>query len=248
MVRISSSFSEADLTRYLQIALDLFRDLQFSLQPRFHLEIGLLKMIQAGNLVEIEQALADLGPVERVAALSPVPPRAPIPVAPPRPSSPPQRTGPSPFELDTLKKTGAAPVAAVKKPAPLAPLSSLSSTGGWREKLHAALNELSMPFTADAVEHSQFTESDGELKILTPQEFSLSMKKEDIQKAIAHLQLPPQRISISFGEPANAGPALEKKKTTDEDEVTTRALSDPEVKNFIERFGGEVRAVRNLKE
>ena len=51
MARIAAAFSEEDLTRYLQLALDLFRDLQFSLQPRFHLEIGLLKMVQAGKLI-----------------------------------------------------------------------------------------------------------------------------------------------------------------------------------------------------
>src|SRR5580693_4325560 len=61
MARIAGAFSEEDLTRYLQLALDLFRDLQFSLQPRFHLEIGLLKMIQAGKLISIEEALASLG-------------------------------------------------------------------------------------------------------------------------------------------------------------------------------------------
>src|ERR1035437_4508372 len=32
---------QARLTRYLQLSLDLFKDLQYSLQPRFHLEIGL---------------------------------------------------------------------------------------------------------------------------------------------------------------------------------------------------------------
>ena len=48
---IAAQFSEEDLTRYLQLSLDLFRDLQFSLQPRFHLEIGLLRMVQAGRLV-----------------------------------------------------------------------------------------------------------------------------------------------------------------------------------------------------
>ena len=105
-----------------------------------------------------------------------------------------------------------------------------------------------MPFTADAVEHSQFTEADGELKIVTPKEFSLAMRKEDLQKAITHLGLPPQRLSITFGEPENAGPALEKKKNSPEDEVTTRALSNPEVKHYLELFGGDVRAVRNLKE
>src|SRR5579864_4121770 len=37
LVEIASQFSEEDLARYLQLALDLFKDLQASLQPRFHL-------------------------------------------------------------------------------------------------------------------------------------------------------------------------------------------------------------------
>jgi DNA polymerase-3 subunit gamma/tau len=42
------------------LSLDLFRDLQSSLQPRLHLEMGLLRMVQAGRLVPIEEALATL--------------------------------------------------------------------------------------------------------------------------------------------------------------------------------------------
>src|SRR5271166_884077 len=61
LAEVASGFSEEDLTRYLQLTLDLFKDLQFSLQPRLHLEIGLLRLIQAGKLVPIEEALADLG-------------------------------------------------------------------------------------------------------------------------------------------------------------------------------------------
>ena len=61
LAEVSKGFSEDDLTRYLQLTLDLFKDLQFSLQPRLHLEIGLLRLIHAGKLVPIEEALADLG-------------------------------------------------------------------------------------------------------------------------------------------------------------------------------------------
>ena len=68
LARIAAMFSEEDLTRYLQLSLDLFRDLQFSMQPRFHLEIGLLKMIQAGKLQSIEEALASFSGEPRVAA------------------------------------------------------------------------------------------------------------------------------------------------------------------------------------
>jgi hypothetical protein len=161
------------------------------------------------------------------------------------------RSGPSPFELDTLKKTGAPPrpadpvaaaAVAAARPNPAA------STGDWREKLHGALTELGMAFTADAVEHSQFTQSGNDLLVLAPTETRLSMREIDLQKAIAHLGLPKHNIKITFGEPANSGPALEKKKTLDEDEVTSRALANPEVQRFRELFGGEVRAVRNLKE
>jgi DNA polymerase-3 subunit gamma/tau len=73
MARIASAFSEEDLTRYLQLALDLFRDLQFSLQPRFHLEIGLLKMIQAGKLIGIEEALASIGMPPAATPVKPTP-------------------------------------------------------------------------------------------------------------------------------------------------------------------------------
>src|ERR1700734_1681297 len=77
MARIAAGFTEEDLTRYLQLALDLFRDLQFSLQPRFHLEIGLLKMVQAGRLMSIEEALASIG-----APATPAVPKLPTPAAP----------------------------------------------------------------------------------------------------------------------------------------------------------------------
>ena len=58
LAEAAAPFSEEDLTRYLQLSLDLFRDLQSSLQPRLHLEMGLLRMVQAGRLQAIEEALA----------------------------------------------------------------------------------------------------------------------------------------------------------------------------------------------
>jgi len=73
LAEIAAQFSEEDLTRYLQLALDLFGDLQYSLQPRFHLEIGLVRMVHAGRLTSIEEALAGLAgePAPRAAAPAP---------------------------------------------------------------------------------------------------------------------------------------------------------------------------------
>ena len=61
MLEAARQFSEDDLTRDLKLALDLFRDLQSSLQPRLHLEMGLLRLIHVSRLQPIEEAIAALG-------------------------------------------------------------------------------------------------------------------------------------------------------------------------------------------
>ena len=77
LIESAAPFTEEDLTRYLQLTLDLFRDLQNSLQPRLHLEIGLLRLVQAGKLQSIEEALAGLSGANP----APQPPAAPAPPA-----------------------------------------------------------------------------------------------------------------------------------------------------------------------
>jgi len=118
----------------------------------------------------------------------------------------------------------------------------------WKERLHRALVELGMPFTADAVEHSQVTESGGELQFVTPKEFSLAMNEKDIQKALQQIAGPKMKLKIAIGEPQVAGEPQPDRKMP-EDEVSQRALAHPEVRRFQEMFpGAQVRAVRNLKE
>lgn len=77
---VAKQFSEEDLTRALKLSLDLFRDLQSSLQPRLHLEMGLLRLVHAARLVPIEEALASLAGSTPVAS---APPRSSPPPPPP---------------------------------------------------------------------------------------------------------------------------------------------------------------------
>ncbi len=81
LAEAAAPFSEEDLTRYLQLSLDLFRDLQSSLQPRLHLEMGLLRMVQAGKLQPIEEAIAGLGTSSAPRSSTPA---KPTPVAAPQ--------------------------------------------------------------------------------------------------------------------------------------------------------------------
>jgi DNA polymerase-3 subunit gamma/tau len=79
--KVAAQFTEEDLTRYLRLTLDLFKDLQSSLQPRLHLELGLLRLVHAGKLQSIEEAIAGIGGAG--AAPKSAPPRpAPVQVAP----------------------------------------------------------------------------------------------------------------------------------------------------------------------
>src|SRR5580700_1652350 len=87
LAEAATPFSEDDLTRYLQLSLDLFRDLQSSLQPRLHLEMGLLRMVQAGRMVPIEEALANLAS-GGTAPRSSAPPKPAPPAVTPAKSAP----------------------------------------------------------------------------------------------------------------------------------------------------------------
>ncbi len=255
LAAIAGGFSEEDLTRYLQLSLDLFRDLQFSLQPRFHLEIGLVRLVHAGRLLPIETALAQLETGVRESPPA-VTPRVAEAAPPPRTPAAPPRTGPSPFELDRAKKAGGS--SASRPPEPqssganaLAPqplrAPETVGAGDWRRKLHSALMELGMPFTADAVENARIAEVKGELQVTASKGDSLALRPEDLNKAVAHLTGREMRIKLIIGDPGETVQPLEK-PVADEDAATGRALSNPEVQRFREVFGGEIRKVRNLKE
>src|SRR5579864_7206342 len=111
MLEAARQFTEDDLTRDLKLALDLFRDLQSSLQPRLHLEMGLLRLIHAGRLQPIEEAIAALGGSGKPSTATP--PKA----APPKP----------------------APIASAATPT--AASSSISVEGDFRTRLLATLRE-----------------------------------------------------------------------------------------------------------
>jgi DNA polymerase III subunit gamma/tau len=237
---LAAAFSEEDLTRYLQLSLDLFRDLQFSLQPRFHLEIGLVKLVQAGRLTSIEEALAGLG---RGSSEASTPRRGNAETEAAKPT---MRTGPSPFELDRAKKAagrtepqsiGATALAAEPAPTPVGVIN-------WREKLHAALMEMGMAFTADAVEHSQLKEAGNVLQFVTPKELLLSMKPVDLAEAVRRVSGRTFQIKVTAGEVQQAERVASARQP---DDVSRRALENPEVQKYREVFGGEIRAVRDLK-
>ena len=58
--RAASQFSEEDLTRFFQILLQTDDDLRRKPDPRVHLEMGLLRLINASRLAPLEELLAEV--------------------------------------------------------------------------------------------------------------------------------------------------------------------------------------------
>src|SRR5271169_166308 len=124
VTRVADRFSEEDLTRFLQIMLRTHSDLGYKQEQRFHLELGLLKLVHAQRLLPLEQFLsgeaskpgatpARAGASSTAGNSSTA--RGPVASAPTRasvPESPASRNvavapfkGPSPFEADRSRKS-----------------------------------------------------------------------------------------------------------------------------------------------
>ena len=59
--RTAALFTEEELSRYLSILLRTFDDLGYRQEPRFHLELGVLKLVHLQRLLPVEDLLTQLG-------------------------------------------------------------------------------------------------------------------------------------------------------------------------------------------
>jgi DNA polymerase-3 subunit gamma/tau len=108
--RVAEQFSEEDLARFLQIMLRTFDELGYRQEQRFHLELGVLKLVHAQRMLPLEQILSSAaGELPRAAELprSAASPRQPAAIpanAPAAGSSAPKQSFVSPFEADRARK------------------------------------------------------------------------------------------------------------------------------------------------
>ena len=144
--RTAQLFSEEELTRNLQIVLRTFDDLNYRQEQRFHLELGLLKLIHAQRLLPIEDLLSGVASSVSVRSAAPAssprataspsrPTPAPAPVAPPlSPFAPAGGSWGSGPKMDSSLAPGStsSPVATMERPSPRAtpfPAAASPTTG-----------------------------------------------------------------------------------------------------------------------
>jgi DNA polymerase-3 subunit gamma/tau len=244
----ATSFSEEDLTRYLNLTLDLYKALQYSLQPRLHLELGLVKLVQAGRLQSIEEAIAQLGSGKPESPVRPA--QIPTPTSATSVSAS-ARVGvprPAPFQAPAATK--------VAPPAPPAPASEpqlkelAASTGDLKQDLQAALTAGGMKFSADAVAQADVSLEGGDLVIRAPKAMTLALRDAAVQRVAAQVLGKPIRLRVEADASMKAAVAPSREESpADNAELRARALEHPGVKRFQELFpGAQIRAVRNLSE
>jgi DNA polymerase III subunit gamma/tau len=102
VARVAELFTEEDLARQLQIMLRTHSELGYRPEQRFHLELGLLKMVHAQRLLPIEQLLSEAAAAPGAGSLSS--PAKPV-VLPDARRSDPSGVAGSPFAADSARKS-----------------------------------------------------------------------------------------------------------------------------------------------
>jgi hypothetical protein len=127
------------------------------------------------------------------------------------------------------------------------------TAGDPRQRLHNYFHEKNNAHLADAVENATISVAGGELNVTAPKSYGLYFRDKAFDEAVKEVFGRPLRLKLTTGDAPAADPsasslAAPPRMSDAEDEVTGRALANPEVQRFREVFGGEVRKVRNLKE
>ncbi len=270
--RVASQFSEEDLARFLQIMLRTFDELGYRQEQRFHLELGVLKLVHAQRILPLEQILSQAGgETQRATDSQRAPMSRPSSLAAsstgPGPGVPRQQTPVSPFEADRARKGRSFD-------------PEMSSTTG------AVQAQTSATATAVAVEEPQATEDPGTIlghvlaelekaghKMLasTLESGSVTLKGNELIVSIAQsaavidlmMSAEPKRLanaaaSAAMGRPAKvtvvsgvASPtngATTVVRPRNGASARSRAAEDPIVQRMREKFGAEIRTVIDHRE
>ena len=208
-----TDFSEEDLTRYLQLLLELYRELQFSTQSRFRLEVGLLKLVYAGRLEPIEKVIAELGGGSSPEARNSDPgtrtagarvraeangPSVAVPAtaqAPPVTSPPVATTVANPEAVSNENDATAAP-----RLTPAPDESAQPAPGDLKSRVLIALNRDGHEHLADAVEHGLLSESDHEVEVRCAADYRTTLELESAVLAETVGRVLGRKVRVRLGD------------------------------------------------
>jgi DNA polymerase III subunit gamma/tau len=269
--RVAAQFSEEDLARFLQIMLRTFDELGYRQEQRFHLELGVLKLVHAQRILPLEQILSQAaGGTEKVPEVQRVAVRPPAVAA---SSSPPAALGGpsarpsavSPFEADRARKgrsydpemsvaraaaqpSAVATAVAVDEPQPT------EDPGIILGQVLAELEKAGHKMLASTLESGSVTLQGNELVVSIAQsaaviDLMMSAEPRRLANAAASAALGrPAKVNVVSGVPSAANGATAVVRPRNGASARSRAAEDPIVQRMREKFGAEIRTVIDHRE
>ena len=261
-------FSREDLLRAFDLLTKAEADIRAAAQPRYHLEMALLRWMHLRKLVPIEDLIAGVGADGERASSKPasvggVAPRAIAPAAPPprpaasnRPVSPPSPAASAfkPAEPAAPAPPRAAPAPAPTPPAP-APIAAGSDPAAFKDALLAQIKSGKPVFYNMVVAQAQKIEvvADRVTFTFSPNQRALRDTFEQNRgwlESIAQ-QVAGRRIAAAcvLGAASEAAPSPAPEDRTAADKKSAlrqQALADAGVQTMLEIFPAEIRDVEEM--
>jgi DNA polymerase-3 subunit gamma/tau len=253
LAELAKLFGEEDLARFFNLLLRVESEMRYSLQPRFHLELGLMKLVHARRLASLEGLLAQLGPpgpVEKAMGaapkdLGPGPVRS-LPVKSPAPA-PPQESVEAPVAPAPRSAPAASPVAEAETVHP--PAVSTPTEDARLSSIKSYLFEQSKRLLSGCLEHvAGFRVENGEAH------FSFKHKDSfyaDILKAREQQETLRAVCAQVLGQPVKICVRLEEERgeaQVPRVSARERAERDPGVEAFRKKFAGTLLDVQDLSQ
>jgi DNA polymerase-3 subunit gamma/tau len=257
VARVAELFSEEDLARFLQILLRTHSELGYKQEQRFHLELGLLKMVHAQRLLPIEQLLSGAeipaGPrpagAGSVRTSSAEPQRAQS--AAPRPVS-------SPFSADLARKStprseaSAAPQSQTSAAAVAPALDVAVNEAGVHEQIITAAETAGYNDLANMLRNGEWTQNGPEIVVQVadaPVLVQMAFRKEaeQVVNSAASAALGRQtRVKVI---PAGKGDSrANAPRPVSSGVARSRIVEEPVIRRLQEKFGAEIRSVIDHRE
>jgi DNA polymerase III subunit gamma/tau len=273
--RVASQFSEEELARFLQIMLRTFDELGYRQEQRFHLELGVLKLVHAQRILPMEQILSQVGgeiqkttETQRISTSRPASAGATSGVA-PRTQNP-----VSPFEADRARKgrsfdpemsatpatavqaqtSATATAVAVEEPQSTEDPGVTEDTGRVMGHVLAELEKAGHKMLASTLESGSVTLRGNELIVSIAQpaaviDLMMSAEPKRLANAAATAAMGrPAKVNVVSGVPSATNGATTVVRPRNGASARSRAADDPIVQRMREKFGAEIRTVIDHRE
>ncbi len=255
LARAAEAFTEEDLTRYFQILLATDDDLRRKPDPRLHLEMGLLRLVNAARLAPLEELLAELNSdagAKRPA--SPAPSRGAA--AAPHAAAPAAK-----METASVDSAPARGETSTRVPVPASPPSMVAAAAGAFSGLEEAQVRAikaailsQQKFLGELVEHVTRWELEGsEMRLIFPTEsraLAEMLQARDPMEKLRTIssQVVGQPLRVCVRLEAVPAMGVAGKGMRSSPELRARFEEDPIVRAMLERFGGRISEVKRRSE